>query len=333
MTRLLLVFVVVAGCYADPQTADTEQASVIDFGNLIVACSAGTPPVNMKRSDYWDYGCFCGKGGGGTPVDATDECCQAHDACWGQVQAATGASCFYENYHNNTNDPATGQPTADCSKWTYAESCSKAKHPTNNKPEEESCCKCDLEAAKCFQRARASYNPKWVDWSDDGNPGASCGPTKGKSYKCASGYIARSESCVAGTKRGNSLLGYWCETTCNKPNVCETSSAKGNAYARCVPPPAPDEQCPITVPAETGSASTDTTTCSGSACDACPHCTGDSCHGNHAPPEEPDEWPDELPSPSPSPSPTITPSPTRPPTPTATPKPSPTVTPTPKPSP
>ena len=43
MTRLLLVFVVLAGCYADPQTADTEQASVIDFGNLIVACSAGTP--------------------------------------------------------------------------------------------------------------------------------------------------------------------------------------------------------------------------------------------------------------------------------------------------
>ena len=331
MTRLLLVCAVLAGCYGAPQEANTEQASVFDFGNMIVACTAGTPPAAMKRSDYWDYGCYCGLGGAGTPVDATDECCQTHDRCWDKVKKDTGVSCFGENYANNTNDPATGLPTADCSKWTFAESCSVAKHPTNNKPEEEACCKCDLEATQCVQRARATYSPTYVDWSDNGNPGASCSKTKGKSYTCASGYIARSEPCVAGTKRGNRLLGYWCETTCNKPDVCETSTAKGDAYARCMPPPAEEETCSTTLPPEAETALTDESECAGSACDECPNCTDDSCNGNHAPPDEPEEWPSPSPSPSPSASPSLSPtiSPTPSSTSSPTPLPSPSVSPTP----
>jgi secretory phospholipase A2 len=294
MTRicmLTLIMISIAACA--PELARHEQASVIDLGNFIAACYAGDPPVQMLRREYWDYGCYCGKGGSGTPVDATDECCKAHDECWAKVKQDTGVSCYNENYANSFNDPNTGKPTTDCSKWTFFESCSTAKHPTNNTIEEIKCCDCDLIVTKCFQRARGTYNPAYVDWSDDDNPGASCGPAKGKSFACQSGYIARSEPCTEGTKRGNRLIGYWCEATCDKPEVCQTSSAKGNAYARCAPPTAPSETCATTLAVDTmGEVAADNDPCIGTACDECPFCDADDrCSGNHAPSEPSSEWP------------------------------------------
>nr|P59069.1 RecName: Full=Phospholipase A2 superbin c; Short=svPLA2; AltName: Full=Phosphatidylcholine 2-acylhydrolase [Austrelaps superbus] len=46
--------------------------NLIQLSNMIKCAIPGSRPL----LHYTDYGCYCGKGGSGTPVDELDRCCK-----------------------------------------------------------------------------------------------------------------------------------------------------------------------------------------------------------------------------------------------------------------
>uniref|UniRef100_A0A2D4PRN1 phospholipase A2 n=1 Tax=Micrurus surinamensis TaxID=129470 RepID=A0A2D4PRN1_MICSU len=101
-----------------------------------------TIPGSNPLRDYADYGCYCGRGGSGTPVDDLDRCCQVHDNCYGEAETVHKCNPYWTFY------------SYECSEGTLT--CRD-----NDTKCKEFVCNCDREAANCFAKApyiKENYN-------------------------------------------------------------------------------------------------------------------------------------------------------------------------------
>nr|XP_057926404.1 phospholipase A2 [Doryrhamphus excisus] len=130
-----LLLLVTASCVVN---SAVMPKALWQFGNMI---SCAQPGVNPMK--YNDYGCWCGFGGTGSPLDDLDMCCYVHDKCYERSRKIPGCRGIADLPYVLVYDYTCSDNQVTCS-------------ATNDKCQ-TAVCECDRIAAHCF--ARAKYNP------------------------------------------------------------------------------------------------------------------------------------------------------------------------------
>ncbi|CAF3060465.1 unnamed protein product [Rotaria sp. Silwood2] len=144
MFYTLIVFILIIGSILSVPTDDLSQSrnAAFEFREMI------TKVTGRSAMDYLGYGCHCGLGGKGQPVDAVDKCCQVHDQCYADTST-------YLQFWNLCSPHLAGYS------WDFNNNVITC---TGNK---DSCgyktCICDKIVAECF--ARNKYNDQYKGYS------------------------------------------------------------------------------------------------------------------------------------------------------------------------
>ncbi|KAG7499316.1 phospholipase A2-like [Solea senegalensis] len=123
-----------------------NKRSIPQFMEMI-AC---VMPEGRTVMEHNNYGCYCGYGGQGTPVDDMDRCCQEHDNCYENTRS------MVDGCHPIFDNPYTELYSFCCKRNVITCGC-------GNDNCEATLCECDKKAAECF--ARTPIIEKYKDMS------------------------------------------------------------------------------------------------------------------------------------------------------------------------
>ncbi|NXH10206.1 PA21B Phospholipase, partial [Bucco capensis] len=136
MKSLALLFLLSVGAVS----ADVSPRALWNFRKMIKC----TLPSSHPLLDFGDYGCYCGLGGSGTPVDELDRCCQVHDNCYSEAKKQESCKFLWDSPYTEIYSFTCSDKEVTCS--------------SKNNECETFVCNCDRAAAMCF--AKAPYNPQ-----------------------------------------------------------------------------------------------------------------------------------------------------------------------------
>ncbi|XP_055892418.1 acidic phospholipase A2 E-like isoform X3 [Biomphalaria glabrata] len=107
-------------------------------------CTVVNTHTRRACLDYLGYGCFCGLGGQGQPLDDVDKCCQAHDDCYGRHRQCVA---YFQTINMDCKDgkcTCTDPKTSGC--------------PYN-------VCQCDVQFGACLNTA--TFNKDYANYDKD----------------------------------------------------------------------------------------------------------------------------------------------------------------------
>ncbi|XP_071953129.1 phospholipase A2 AP-PLA2-II-like [Antedon mediterranea] len=117
-------------------------------------------------TDYDGYGCYCGLGGTGSPLDETDKCCVTHDQCYDTVMKS-GMCPFESHVYLILYEYETSKCNSRDAKITCA-AVEDYRFLDTPWPEcAAAMCECDANGAKCFADASNTYDKKYKNWPQE----------------------------------------------------------------------------------------------------------------------------------------------------------------------
>ncbi|KAI4896342.1 hypothetical protein NFI96_025921 [Prochilodus magdalenae] len=111
-----------------------SDRNLLQFREMIKCVLPNSSPLD----DFADYGCYCGLGGQGTPVDQLDQCCFVHDGCYSKAQNLSSCDSILDSPYVNTYD-------FRCDSSTNTVTCL-----SSNNACDMFICECDRVASACF---------------------------------------------------------------------------------------------------------------------------------------------------------------------------------------